>query len=216
MNVYDFPDQFNEEHLSKIYELIFDRQEQLAQKYTPLEHQNGLRWTQDMPVNIHDGKGQAQLKDMAWRTMEEIGESLEAWFDDSENVETQNEQLLHAKEELADGLHFLTELGILSGIKHTDINISLEKVVHQAKEVVSIDEAVTDFVLRLGITMNCLKNKPWKCSQYPTDEAKFKKHYLLAYEAYIVLMLEIMEPLEILNLYFRKSNVNQFRIESKY
>lgn len=90
---------------------IFARQRELMDKYHDIELRSGLLQTEDCPVNLDDKRGQARIKDFSWRVMEEVGEALDAL-----NNEGGESGLLHFHEELIDGLHFLTEMTILSGI----------------------------------------------------------------------------------------------------
>ena len=138
---------------------IFNRQMELMNKYHDIEKRSGLLQTESCPVNINDKKGQARIKDFAWRITEEVGEALDAHVaDDFE----------HTVEELIDGLHFLTELTILSGNTPNDIvydnkngNDLLLTLYCQAdchtsdKEV--LPKLVTEFVMDLGMMCNCLK-----------------------------------------------------------
>ena len=94
MNVNDFPDQFSEKDLPNFFRLVYNKQHELAERYTPIEVANNARWSSDIPVDLNTTHGQLQCKDMAWRCIEEIGESLEAWFEES-TPETE----LHSKEE---------------------------------------------------------------------------------------------------------------------
>lgn len=94
---------------------IFDRQKSLMEKYHVIEKGNGLLQTEDCPVNLNDAKGQARLKDFAWRITEEIGEAMNC-LKNKPWKQTQIEtDVAHYQEELIDGLHFYVELLILSG-----------------------------------------------------------------------------------------------------
>lgn len=219
MNIEDFKAVYTPDDLKNFGELIFERQSELMKKYVEIENQNGLRWTTDIPVNIHTGKGQSQLKDFAWRVMEEVFESLEVYLN-MNNVEVhQSELTFHAKEELADGLHFLIELLILAGIDNVVIKkvIDDELIVTQRQnQFCSFDSNIAFFGVRLGRAMNLLKNKPWKQTQYDTDTARFYRYLLDSLKGYLDLMLNLMEPVDIMNFYFRKAQVNDFRIKSNY
>ena len=57
---------------------IFKRQKELMEKYHDIELKSGLLQTEDCPVNLDDKRGQARIKDFAWRITEEIGEALDA------------------------------------------------------------------------------------------------------------------------------------------
>lgn len=229
MNINDFPEEFTQEHIPKMFELIFKRQKELSEKYGPIEYKNGLRWTLDVPVQINSGKGQSQLKDFAWRVVEEIGEALEAAYFHDKAIDNQDDKftefLIHSKEEFADGLHFLVELLILSGIDHDNL-LSKEQFFAETEahspfiQKLLITEdlyAVTGiFIKQLGIAMNNLKMKPWKNTHYNTDITKYKSDLEAVFWDYLFLLSLIMTPLEILNFYFRKSEVNKFRIKSNY
>lgn len=91
---------------------IFDRQASLMHKYEEIEEQNGLLQTPDIPVDLNDRFGQARIRDFAWRMTEELGEALEALHDG---------RLADHHEELADALHFLAELTILTGYKPEEL-----------------------------------------------------------------------------------------------
>ena len=96
-------------------EAIFKRQTELMKKYHVIENKNGLLQTEDVPVNLDCAKGQARLKDFAWRLTEEIGEAMNClknkpWK--QTQMETDKE---HFYEEIADALHFFVELCILAG-----------------------------------------------------------------------------------------------------
>lgn len=125
-------------------EAIFNRQKELMEKYHHIEAKSGLCQTEDCPVNLDDKRGQARLKDFAWRATEEVAEAFETLEPLEEamrtynmevyplNPEVQEEKVsklkdtmkqltLHLREELIDALHFLTEFTILAGINPNDI-----------------------------------------------------------------------------------------------
>lgn len=219
MNILDYPETFYEKDLENFFQLIFQRQRELAEKYQEIETKNGFHYPIDLVLNLNDRLDQNLLKNMAWRTVEELGESLEAYTDYLHSTSSNGiEQLLHAKEELADGLHFITEACILSGIQYTEFKFFIIIAHYNTpfeKDRRFFDQ-ITEFIMKIGISMNCLKLKPWKNTHYQTDTMYYLDKLKRAYTTYIGLMLKIMTPLEILNFYFRKSQVNQFRQESNY
>lgn len=206
---------------------IFARQMELIEKYHDIEERNGLLQTKDCPVNLNDKKGQARIKDFAWRVTEELGEALDSRHDD-----------LHFKEELIDGLHFLTELSILAGenpstlVKESidvfeyeiiDQELSsldhLEVIANVSKFVygnLSFDSVVVKFIENLGMMCNCLKNKPWKQSNMITDKRAFKKQLAKVWVSYVAILTNVLTTEEIVKVYFRKSQVNKFRQRSNY
>ena len=203
----------HEEVTGNVTKAIFDRQKELMAKYHDIELKSGLLQTEECPVNLNDKKGQARLKDFAWRVMEELGEALDADYDDD---------VIHFKEELVDGLHFLTEMAILSGF---DYNTFVEdeddtyKLFFESGQVTSqaLSYRVTKFVRMMGMTCNCLKNKPWKQSQMITDVKHFRDMFVKATAAYISIMAYVFNDYEELSdTYFKKSQVNKFRQRTNY
>lgn len=94
---------------------IFSRQRELMEKYHHIEKENGLLQTDDCPVNLDDAKGQARLKDFAWRVTEEIGEAMNCLKNKPWKQTQMETDIVHYKEEMADAFHFFIELCILSG-----------------------------------------------------------------------------------------------------
>ena len=192
---------------------IFDRQKELMEKYHDIEFKSGLMQTEDCPVNLDDKRGQARIKDFAWRITEEIGEALDA----IEN-ESGESALLHFHEELVDGLHFLTEMTILSGYDLPEYT-TLKDLIKEGsyRDCYTLNDLVSDHVMYLGMMCNCLKNKPWKQSMMKTNKENFYKHLKLVWSNYVaILTSQDLTEEEITDLYLRKSQVNQFRQRSNY
>lgn len=231
-----------EENVSgDMLEAIFGRQNELMIKYHDIELRSGLMQTEDCPVNLDDKRGQARIKDYSWRVTEELGEALDARLQDD---------LPHFKEELIDGLHFLTELSILSGIGVDNIikngidyweekegnnwasGALWESVVAEAYDLdklkglihlaghlyddFDLEERISSFVMHIGMTCNCLKNKPWKQSNMITDKEAFYKSLGATWISYISILMITMDAEEICDTYLRKSQVNKFRQRSNY
>lgn len=192
---------------------IFDRQKELMEKYHDIEFKSGLMQTEDCPVNLDDKRGQARIKDFSWRITEEIGEALDA----IEN-ESGESALLHFHEELVDGLHFLTEMTILTGYdlpEYTTLKDLIEEGSY--RDSYTLNDLVSDHVMYLGMMCNCLKNKPWKQSMMKTNKENFYKHLKLVWSNYVaILTSQDLTEEEITDLYLRKSQVNQFRVRSHY
>ena len=192
---------------------IFDRQKELMEKYHDIEFKSGLMQTEDCPVNLDDKRGQARIKDFAWRITEEVGEAL-----DGITNESGESALLHFHEELVDGLHFLTEMTILTGYdlpEYTTLKDLIEEGSY--RDCYTLNDLVSDHVMYLGMMCNCLKNKPWKQSMMKTNKENFYKHLKLVWSNYVaILTSQDLTEEEITDLYLRKSQVNQFRIRSNY
>lgn len=70
---------------------------------------------------------------------------------------------------------------------------------------------------KLQIARNCLKNKPWKQTQMQTDEGMFIDKILEAtYYMFAFFDFVGMDPKSLYHIYYRKNQVNAFRIKSKY
>lgn len=197
---------------------IFNRQKELMFKYHDIEKRSGLLQTEDCPVNLDDKRGQARIKDFSWRIMEELGEALDAHS--SNDME-------HYKEELIDGLHFLVELTILSGVEPEDLLFEKENgncdlldslcVVNDFyQNWNSLNGVVTNIVRDLGMMCNCLKNKPWKQTNMITDKNKYLHQLKLVWYDYISLLTYKMSASIIAETYLKKSQVNKFRQRSGY
>lgn len=223
-------------------ELIFARQKELMEKYEVIEKSNGLLETEDVPVNLHSGRGQARLKNFAWRITEELAEAM-----DAHNLHDEGWDSPHAREEIADALHFLVEMIILSGVTSDEICEGLITPVEEpqlqlfptenpadtiatytgklgriftSRAVVSPPapfSAMIHLIRDLGMVCHTLKQKPWKQSHMPTDAEEYKKRLIEVFGKFIDLCRAIdMNAAELYDLYFRKSEVNKFRQRSQY
>jgi hypothetical protein len=217
MNVNDFK---GEESQNKLQD-IFDKQSSLMKKYETIERDNSLLETDDIPVDLDDRFGQARLKNFAWRVTEELMEGLEAYH---------KHDSVHFKEELADALHFLTEMTILSGHQHPGVSLegmfieaygAIEVILeHETGNVSGVDLTklfTLDVVYNLGLACNCLKNKPWKQTHMITDKLKYAGFIDQAWASFIRLCAFVgFTPESLYDMYFRKNKVNQFRQNSNY
>ena len=190
---------------------IFKRQKELMEKYHDIELRSGLLQTEDCPINLDDKRGQARIKDFAWRITEEVGEALDAF-----NNEGGESGLLHFHEELIDGLHFLTEMTILSGYDLPS-KYTLDDLIGKGTNGYTLNDLITNHVQYLGMMCNCLKNKPWKQSMMKTDKENFYKHLELVWKNYVsILTSQGLSEEEITDVYLKKSQVNAFRQRSNY
>lgn len=201
-------------------EAIFNRQKELMGKYHDIELRSGLLQTEDCPVNINDKKGQARLKDFAWRMTEEIGEAIDSLYIDHDQE--------HYAEELIDALHFLTEFTILSGVEpkdlmpadyNSDMGDMLTGICSLTLDTVSSnfrEKHFTEHIRAMGMTCNCLKNKPWKQTMMLTDKENFLSHLKTVWWNFMTLLRYEMPTDDIFLTYVKKSEVNKFRQRSNY
>lgn len=195
--------------------LIFKRQNELKEKYHHIEESQGVGYGLLLghKFNINEIKSQMLLKDLAWRVVEEIAEATEC---DIRYFET------HFHEELADALHFITELCLVVGIGPASIakDIMQEDEDYWGSLFYTPNEELSrnpyNTVQHLGSAMNCLKQKPWKQTHILTDTEKFEQHIIDAYRSFCKYLSCFLTAEEMLDYYFRKSKVNDFRIKTKY
>lgn len=224
MNVNDV--ETKEEKVECRLEAIFNKQKSLMEKYHPIESGNGF-WLPEGGdvVDIHDRRGQARIKDFAWRFVEEITEATEAKSIHPDIPE-------HYQEELSDALHFLVELIIISGMseeilsKTKDIPTPSRLTKDRLDRIADVSQYYSEKVRmiqiyrcieQLGKAMNCLKNKPWKQSHMLTDVNKFKGNLYLTFARFIEILVNSgMDSDDIYNMYVKKNEVNKFRQRSKY
>lgn len=194
-------------------EAIFNRQKELMEKYHHIEQRSGLLQTEDCPVDLNDKRGQARLKDFSWRVTEELGEALDA---------LRIQDFEHYSEELIDGLHFLTELSILSGVElrflsdYTEED-SLEYLYNKNKKDISeLNNLIAIYVENIGMMCNCLKNKAWKQTNMLTDKNNFFNKLKSVWDIYVSILSTQLTCDDIVDIYLRKSQVNKFRQRSQY
>lgn len=207
-----------------VFVKIFQKQQTLMEKYGDIERQNG-HWYPSFAEKPHidDTHYQQWLKGMFWRVTEEIAEAFEVFPDLTGNWRSRHlpSNLRHFFEELADALHFLVEPSIVCGITPTEVMEMWESTVEDTPNLNghsgSIKADAFEFIVAMGISANCLKNKPWKTTQMQTDEAKFARKLRVAWIRFIELWAGLGCSLqEIYSLYDRKNQVNLFRQRSEY
>lgn len=84
-----------------------------------------------------------------------------------------------------------------------------------------IKDAAYRCIEELSEATNCLKNKPWKVTQVPTDQIHFLEEMADATHFFIRMFIYLygnpQDAAEAMyKLYFKKSEVNKFRQESQY
>lgn len=205
MNITDVAVPDSPKDFETVVRAIFAQQRSLMDKYQAIEHLPAP------PISVHHASGQRVLKDFAWRYTEELAESAEAY--------QKHAQSEHWREELADATHFLVELLIFAGIT-ADQCLADTPTFSAMISAPTRSEMVRlywDAVYSVGIAMNFLRNKPWKQSQVPTDEARFRTQLLDAWRVHVALWGGLgMQWDDWFAFYFRKAKVNEFRQRSSY
>lgn len=194
-----------------IMKAIFKKQKELALTYHSIESNNGLLQTEDFPVCLDDPRGQQRLKDFAWRITEELGEAHESLG--ALCGETSD----HFREELMDALHFLVELLLNIGLTHEDVPSFPHEHVSKTDLCAEKDKRMSEFITALAVSMNCLKNKPWKMTNMRTDRIYFIFHIRITFVKFFYILADagITEKM-MYQYYFKKHAVNKFRQRSNY
>lgn len=217
-------------------DLIFERQHSLAVKYTPIEKQNGLLETELFPGDLDDKFSQARMKNFAWRTQEELYEA-------TESLSHKEHDRVHFLEEMIDAVHFFTELNLFCGFNSKDVAeyygwtkengdkmLFLESLADKLNNMTEgpmgkgdknypVPALIyTSIGQPIGDAMNKLKNKPWKQTHMVTDKEAFKSCLLCAWLGFFRVLHNVFDlsAKDIFTLYFKKSEVNKFRIKSQY
>ena len=183
-----------------VAERIFARQAELDASYNLIEKRPILT----DPLNTRDG--QVLLKDFLWRIVEEVGETLDA----KETGEAREK----VWEELADGLHFLVGF-----IIHSQSYNVWSEALNVPRPVLSdsYHYAISGFVRSVGMLGNTLKLKPWKQTDVTTDLRAFEGCLMTFIVQYLRVCWSLGMTLpDLYDFYMRKSEVNLFRIRSRY
>jgi len=189
---------------------IINKQKELMSKYQQIE---GMP---NYPMDIDSKESQKWFKDFFWRIIEEIMEAYECISHKE-----------HFEEEIGDAFHFLIEALILINTNldfkidsHEDSSDMLDELFMATLEYdenVDPIKPLWEVCYRLGLAANCLKNKPWKCSQMLTDKNKFNSCMNEVLLAFISMCKFFnMNADDLYNTYWKKSEVNKFRIRSNY
>lgn len=203
---------------------IFDKQQELMDRYQEIE-KDLLGEENTLTIDLDDREYQARLRRVAWWITEELAESMD-------ELRTGNGQL--QGEELIDALHFSSELCILSGITVDDIfkgrnedgyfieiidnlmNLHMKHGVFE-KQYISMYQGCQYL---LGMTINCLKNKPWKQTPKPTDEEKYLKNITAFFTSLISLIAiqnnEVNSMEHVYHEYMKKHQINKERQDGDY
>jgi len=203
MNIHDIKDIPHVE--SKDYlNVIWERQTSLIKKYREIE---GLP---AYPLDIDNAEHQVWIKDFLWRIVEEIAEAYEA--------DSMSNNFPHVIEELADALHFMVEIMILCGVepRSWDLTEIVEEIVGDEVRM-PFHNSCFSVCYRAGLTGNTLKNKKWKQTHMQTDANKFTALLQTTFDKVIGVFVSMhVSADEIFICYFKKSEVNEFRIRTNY
>jgi dimeric dUTPase (all-alpha-NTP-PPase superfamily) len=195
---------------------LFSKQRELLNKYQTIEEFDGKKLSEYIDENgklktIHTLQSQRILKDFSWRVTEELAECCEGLFVEND--------LEHVGEEVADALHFLLELLIVSGLTEHDFVAEdfMLSIKSNDRDDSVIRVSMMDFIYALGIAVNRLKAKIWKQSQILVDEKEFKRKLKIAFIEFWRIPFALgFGSEDVYKFYFRKHAVNVFRVKSNY
>ncbi len=172
--------------------LLFEKQEELRIAFgVPL-------CDLDVPAD------QQQLRAMAWNTIEEMGEALEAKFEGSHD---------HLLDELADMTAFYIELFLMSRIPRDQLPAGWGTY----NKPLEVQWATMDFTQSLALAINTLKNRYWRKTNVKTDRLIYFSRLTQTWGYFTRLVFSLgVSTRDLLDAYLRKHEVNKFRIRSKY
>lgn len=224
MNVEDFDVEIPP---GDMLETIFAHQHILMRRYHDVEQKNlGRELPDPEEIDFDDQQCQLRLKEFAWRITEELAEATSCYGEE-----------LHLMEEMVDALHFAVEFDLMCGLTAEQIVPPQTKPSGESedlleavflrfppipKEVPMIDSVALHVlswrvVEKLGVAMNCLKNKPWKTTHMATDKSNFLFEVIQFNHTLFALLSNVGFTAKTLTqVYLNKNAVNQFRIESQY
>lgn len=176
---------------------IFEKQRDLMEQLAPVEISLGYS-PPAIPLDFSQRKDQDWFRLMSWYLVEEIVEAQMA------NPEDQ-------PEELADCLHFATELCILAGVSPQEVQLYGQMDIFNE---VPWQFTLSDVIVSLGTTNNMLKAKHWKKNPQPTDLKQFRAK--VGYMLY-----QLVKCIEATGnhpdtIYFAKHKKNEERIQNNY
>ena len=175
---------------------VFQKQQDLAAKFSEVEKLNGYE-PLSYPVDIQSRAGQDRLRLFYAFLTEEISEAAIA----------PDEEF---SEEMSDILHFAVEMALMAGVKPEEVHA--HAVMEQFEEAPEVD--MMHVIIAMGQAMNQLKAKPWKREPKPADPQLVKFHISLAVHNLLLCFGYFnLDPYE---LYFKKHQVNQERIDTGY
>ena len=90
-------------------------------RYHDIEENNGLLLYEEVPIDLHDRHGQARIRELIRRCVEELFEASHTLKNSPWKVSHVLTDEDHFYEELADAFHFFIELCISVGLDSEDL-----------------------------------------------------------------------------------------------
>jgi hypothetical protein len=116
---------------------------------------------------------------------------------------------------MADALHFFVELCLASGIlEHELLQGNTFDGIFLRQDSAVIEEPWANTIRALGLAMMSLRQRPWRTDYRETDRARWVLGMHLAFKAFARACTDTgITPDMLYIAYFRKSKVNDLRIE---
>jgi len=193
-------------------DVMFEKQEMLRDLYKVLGPKVSVA-DLDLPEHQHI------LREFAWNVCEETGEVLDVVFGTNDRE--------HIIDETSDSLSFYLELLALSGMSVEDFAPSQAhsgdkldywfKMSLEQYSTSSIREIHSLFLEKLALAINNLKNRKWRKTNLKTNKLIYRK---ALYDTFIPFLMFVnlvgLTPETLFDGYLRKTEVNLFRINSRY
>lgn len=190
--------------------VIMRHQATLMGKFRHIEEQNGFNFHGDVelgvPQNINAYGTQHELRRLAWCIQEELCEAASAM-----DSGTASDSKLEIQKELIDALHFICEFLLTLGYWPSDLPAEDFRRPEYVPE--GLTPNLFQTMMLLGMTINELKNKPWKQTPRVTDLDKFKDQLARFMRSFIrTCYASGMTDQDIEDVYLGKNSENQERI----
>lgn len=172
----------------------------------------------EVPISIDTYEGQLAIKDyFMLRVNEELCELLEA-IKEKDRIE-------HVHEEVADSINFLLNGYVLYGwddskfepIESLWQRFNKEKINWDKVNFTIVKDYVSSIIYQIGITMNKLKIRQWRKTQYLVDILVFEERFEKIYYKFIDLIFYLnIHPEMLWSIFSRKNKCNDFRLATNY
>jgi len=193
---------------------IFDHQVILMHRFDKIERAHGFQ-IPEAPIDMQSFEGQARIRVMAGRVIEEVGEVQTELGKAQPHI-----QDIH--NEMADVLHFLVELCIVSGITPLSlVNPSdmlgrlFSSTPRRGSAIAGAGYFLSQMVWEMTDALHELKNKPWKQVGRSSNVKGFADHIRAVFSNFIEACTYLGMTDDLLHrCYFKKASVNSTRIVS--
>lgn len=180
------------------------------EQFLRYEKIEGIDNWKEYDFSIDCAEDQMKFKDMMQiRFIEELTEAADAIVSEH-NYD-------HFLEEIADALNFFLSGYIMLG---KDINDLPEIILTNHKitlnNINEISELFFPVIYRVGKLCNLLKNRPWSQSNYLCSLTDFNRELINLWNEFWNMINCICNESDILDIFWRKIEVNKFRIKTGY